>query len=648
MFTKIFVTFVALVVVTNTCMAMPAFLEPAKIIQNIKKEIAKVKIDKDFTIFDNTMIDGIGQGVKYRFESEPSYVDQFYTRIDQYSVNVNANVGTLIGLDLAPLGFSLSKGSEITFARQFKSQVDSILAFPYTPVQLPFSVERMKKLKNGDFVGFTTTLNMIASIGAVLPANMINLSLGGYALIQGQFMVHIFKMNENNFRVKIIAIKTQNRGLRAGISIFNNSILNKAKQIAIVGGRIASVVDITPLVFGIEKGKSNLVMFDYVFNSNDPRSIKAYDHFSIEKVMFKDTTLANPFKDFERVDDCIMTDLTEVEAIALEDVNKPAKERAIERIFYGENNSSSKSSNFKIKLQVVNYSKDTTYIQNKIQSTDKLNNKTHFLFDSLSSTSKSGLLFGFLGLENNMYSNLLFKANEKFEPTEFADLIFSREIKAKQFSEKQYNKIKAHVKHVLPEAIYNKIVWKDIDFSNGSKVNGFFKNQITFTLASLVAAPELSKDEIFAILKMLGKDIARPALGPTKAYGDESNFSSRDWTDDYQIDLENLAIKISSILNKSKNPVERYSAFMSIKDSVIWREVAVKFFMTILPEEALENTVRYELILEAKGVEALRFKYGNAIEGELYKNLMYIQSIISNRSFDLRLYTDDNGKFTEK
>jgi hypothetical protein len=84
---------------------------------------------------------------------------------------------------------------------------------------------------------------------------------------------------------------------------------------------------------------------------------------------------------------------------------------------------------------------------------------------------------------------------------------------------------------------------------------------------------------------------------------------------------------------------------MSVKNSQMWRDIAAKFFMTILPQDALENTVRYELVFEAKGAEATRFAQGKAMEGELYKNLMYIQSILSNRSFDLRLFTNENGEF---
>ncbi len=650
MIKKISVVIAMTLLVSSTAWGMPEFLERANIIKQIKAEIAKTKISTDVTIFDETVINGIGQGIKYRYESEPSYVDQYYTRIDQYTLNVNANIGTLLGVDTTPFGFSIAKGSDITFARQFKSQIDSVLALPYTPLNIPFTVEKMNKLKNGDFVGFTTTLNMVVNISAVLPVgSIVNVSLGAYALVQGQFMIHFFKVSDNYFRIKIISVETQTRGINAGIGLITNQVLYKVKQIVLVGNKIAKFVDITPLVVNASKGKSNLVMFDYVFNAKDPRAVEAYNNFSLAKVAFKDTSLVNPLKSFEKTENVIMTDLTEVDSIVLEDTNKPATERAITRVFWGDNNSKTSSRNFNIKFNIVNYGKGHSYTQSKIKSTDRQNNPSFYLFDSFSMNSNFGLLFDVFGVEDKMYSNILHKANKKFEPEQFSNLIFSREIKIKQFTANQYSKLKAHAKQVLPEAIYKKIGWKEIDFTKKKIVNGFFKNQVFFTNASLAAAPCLSQNETYEIIKPILREQSRPRIAPSDAPEDSTPTSLNvDWTLDYEKEIQQLALIISNFLNKEHTPVERYTALLSLKDSEMWRNIAVKFLMTILPEDALENTVRYDLVLEAKGIEAMRFKSGSAIEGDMHKNLMYIQSIINNRSFDLRLLTNDDGEFLIK
>ena len=47
------------------------------------------------------IIDGISTSLRYKIESEPSYVDGYYTRIDKYTLNMGVNVGDLIEAALA-------------------------------------------------------------------------------------------------------------------------------------------------------------------------------------------------------------------------------------------------------------------------------------------------------------------------------------------------------------------------------------------------------------------------------------------------------------------------------------------------------------------------------------------------------------------
>ncbi|MNY59230.1 hypothetical protein D3C86_1956500 [compost metagenome] len=54
------------------------------------------------------------------------------------------------------------------------------------------------------------------------------------------------------------------------------------------------------------------------------------------------------------------------------------------------------------------------------------------------------------------------------------------------------------------------------------------------------------------------------------------------------------------------------------------------------------------MVFSAKGAETISHKFGNFNEEELYKSLIYIQKIVTDRSFDLRLYTNENGEFTTR
>lgn len=138
---------------TTQAQAKLDFLEPAKLAQTIKKEVAKQSIGANMNLVSADILDGVSAALKYRIQSEPSYVNGYYTRLDKYTFGVNINPGDIIeGLDV-PVGFSINKNAEVIFARQFKSQAESLTAVPYSLKQLPLSAQTAtRELDPGDFV----------------------------------------------------------------------------------------------------------------------------------------------------------------------------------------------------------------------------------------------------------------------------------------------------------------------------------------------------------------------------------------------------------------------------------------------------------------------------------------------------------------
>src|SRR5690606_39223889 len=57
-------------------------LEPAKIEQKIKDKITSLDIGFDLDLIDLDLFDGAGLAAKYRYEVEPSYHGDWYTRVD--------------------------------------------------------------------------------------------------------------------------------------------------------------------------------------------------------------------------------------------------------------------------------------------------------------------------------------------------------------------------------------------------------------------------------------------------------------------------------------------------------------------------------------------------------------------------------------
>jgi hypothetical protein len=213
-------------------------------------------------------------------------------------------------------------------------------------------------------------------------------------------------------------------------------------------------------------------------------------------------------------------------------------------------------------------------------------------------------------------------------------------------------KIKSSVALILPPEQYSKIDWKNWQFNNKSLLNASFKNTLFFHQEAIAQIKQHDPITLKNLLTTYLEKGSRPTASPSlvrendfenSAY--ESNYGNS-WLDKYELDIK----KISEILAISFSPEataqERYNAFLQVKDFPIFLEKGAGFLISLIPQDKIENLVGYELSMSAKGVEAVSFKFGKVEQEDLYKSLLYIQSVINNRSFDLRLYTDQNGEFT--
>ncbi|MNL43041.1 hypothetical protein D3C87_1655330 [compost metagenome] len=121
-----------------------------------------------------------------------------------------------------------------------------------------------------------------------------------------------------------------------------------------------------------------------------------------------------------------------------------------------------------------------------------------------------------------------------------------------------------------------------------------------------------------------------------------------DYDKKLDVDIKIVAKQMAMAFN-ARNPVQtRYDAFRELKDFSLWQERGTGFLLSLLPKSQLTSLISYNMVFSAKGAETISHKFGNFNEEELYKSLIYIQKIVTDRSFDLRLYTNENGEFTTR
>ncbi|WP_374029246.1 hypothetical protein [Bdellovibrio bacteriovorus] len=618
-------------------------LKPANIWERIQKEVAKQEVGANISLVNAEILEGISTSLRYRIESEPSYVDGFYTRIDKYSLKFGLNPGDFIDDLDTPVGMNLEKGSDIIFARQFKNQKDSLLALPYTPRNLPFTAKKaIERLVPGDFVAFEGKLSFVVSLSHDVLKGDFTAGASTHAFISGEFMVHLFRMADNKMRVKLIAIRGKGVGANAGVDLAEELDIF---GISIFDNKIEKWLSITPFDVRTGLSKNDVIMLDYVFDLNNAQAAQAYDSLMLNKVQLKDIKIANPTASRKDLTQELLTDLTDIEDIALEDSLLPPQERRIDRVFKGSSEGYNKDARIKFGLSLWKFEAGKAYGENKVLSYDKRDQEQYFLLDTLSRYKKTKILFGLFGEETLMTSNLLFTADRNWAPTRFVTLTSSAEMKMKDVSKKDLTEIQRLVRETIGNEEYNKVNWSAWNSINGKLVNGYFKQEVFFNPEALSMLPYLGKEAIAArfekYIELKGRPRSRPLIG-----GNAPIDYLFNWISAFTGDIRRVGDRLAIVIDPTKTVQQRFEAFEDLQQIPVWKERGIGFLMSFLPMEQRSNLLRYELIVSAKGVPQIQHSFGNFAEEKLYRSLMYIQNIIHDRSFDLRLFTDSNGEFS--
>lgn len=617
-------------------------LSPASLLERIKKEVAKQDIGASVALVNAEILSGLTTSLRYRIESEPSYIGGYYNRIDKYTLRFDLRPGDFIEALDTPVGINLHKGSEITFVRQFKSQKDSLLSLPYTPANLPFTAEKaLDKLNPGDFVAFEGNLSLVVSIGHNFFQGVLDAGASTHALVSGNFMVHIFRMVDNQVRVKLIGVRGKGIGAGAGIELGDDLSF---VGLSIIDSRIEKFLNIAPLRLNTGINNKDVFMVDYVFNLNDPTAREAYNQLLLYKVQLKDVKIANPFATRKDLMNELMTDLHLVEELALEDAQIPAPLRRVHRVFKGSSEVDTKEASMRFGLSLWKFQAGRAYAENKVLNYDSRDRQEHFLLNTFSSYKKTKVLFGLFGEESLTTSNLLFTANPDWKADRFVTLTSSNQMKMKDVSNRDLRRIQNTVLETIGHKAYADIDWSPWTSIPGKKVNAYFKQEVFFNPEALLVLPNLKAASLSARFERYIEKKGRPQASALfdSGYPDHNFFGG--WIHEFKGDFRKIGESLETIIRQDKTIDERYDAFETLHKIPIWRERGIGFLMDFFTEEQRPQVLRYELVLSAQGVSGIHHVFGSFKEEKLYHSLMYIQNIIHNRSFDLRMYADENGE----
>ncbi|MEK2689054.1 hypothetical protein [Bdellovibrio sp. GT3] len=598
--------------------------EPGKkVVEKIRKQIAKQDIGATIGL-GGDIIDGLHVSLKYKAKSEPSYLDGYYTRLDKYVLTSELNVGDLIDGSDTPFGLEVENGTEVYFARQFKTQGDSLKAIPYSIKQIPFTAQKaVKNLKVGDFVALQGKLNIVFSVGGATDLNP-TIELGGstHVFMAGDFMIHLYRMADDKIRVKLITMRR--RGVGASASI---DYLGKLKVVGlrVIDRKLERWVDLKPASLNFGKSMNDVFMLDYVFDLKNAQAATAFNNFMNKKLKFKNLKVIDPTASRPELQNELMTDMSEVEDMYMADHNLPADQRRIDRVFKGSNTSVDVMSRYKLSMSILRLEANTMYSQNKLQNFDSNNVEKQYILDTYQKSAQSKIFYGIWGNKITEGDHIIFNSNPKWTPGSFVTASHFYEARMRNVSKKDFGKMQNRTMEILPEWIYRQIDWKRWDFSDGDIVNGYFRHQVCIHPEAYDALPNYTASQIkkmfLAYLKSEDQDLDQ--LRRNKIAKISENFSY--------------------LLQPYMTDQARYEAFRNLQKIAMWRDHGAYFVLTLLPDNQFEQLVTYEMTFTGRKVDQINFRFGNFEKQQLYQSLLYIQNLINDRSFDLRLVTDSTG-----
>ncbi|MCK6597655.1 MAG: hypothetical protein L6Q37_04765 [Bdellovibrionaceae bacterium] len=623
--------------------------------QKILKELSKQKIQGNLDLFSLDQIEGINLSLKYALSAEPSYLDGYYTRIDRYSLDTSLDPGDWFSGWPSPIGFHIGAGSEVLFARQFRTQGEALNVVknpPYNLKHLPINSQNViQNLKPGDFVGLTGKLNLLLSAEAFnYSAGFVDVKGAAYIVLTGQFNIHFYKLIDNRVRIKILALKQNGFGVGVNSDEYSGyEALGLTSIERYVKGKVKRLLNFKPLTLDWNKKSSDLVMIDYVFDLNQLDALQAYDHFMSAKMRLKQLEILNPINNIKDLQGMVFSDLTEVEKLAREDKDKPVEQRRVDRLFQGRSYSDTQHRNFRLDLRLIHYNTGTNLSSSRNILTDRDNRQRYFLFDIKNPFTNLRFLWDFYGDDNSEQTSVLFETNEKFEPDQFASFNLVKQRVIRSVSEGDFNNVQEEVKKDLPPEVYKKISWQDWSFSKGDLVNGFFSQEMFFKtelLNNMIGGRnhEFLKEAFKNYILRSGPPTVRSEKSKTQIEGDSCQGKAN-YIDCYEEDIHVVAVKLSDVFSPNLRADQKRNSFLFLSENELFKQKGAGFLFSLIPQRQREDAVYYSLNFRAKNVKSINFQYGNSKSNEDLRQFLYIFGVLNNRSYDLRLFVGDDQNY---
>ena len=593
-------------------------------------DFASLDVTAGISLADLAFFEGLKLSAKYRYKVEPSYQGGYFTRIDRYKLNMAISPGDFFDVDTLPVYLKVDRGSEIIFVRQFQSQAKALISLPvFDPRRIPFTSKlAIEHMEPGDFVSIPAEMSIVVGVGttySLVPGLDANLGINA-GVLSGKFQLHMFRLPNNQIRLRLISDKGQSIGASVGIRSSP-----KFFGISIADNFISRFVKADLPLLSYTRSKGSLVLLDYVYDLNRPEVRLAYDRVlkSTFRFRLRDLTLT------ESLRDKLLSDLLETEKIRLEDVQLPIESQRIRRLFSGDDEYLNHALQFRVGASFVNFEAGRMRAENRITYFDRFDQPKRYNYVSALSNSQAGFGWGFLKYQKNLnLSALVSNPDHGGALSELGNINLSFEVKDKYISHNQANDLINSFTHATGGGLFADNLfdsWKAADQIR----DGRFLVDVWINKSGLMQIEDQSADLLF---KKFTRYIDEQGLEPI--YVSSSHKSPRSsqqtFTKFYRTQIRKAAERMADVLNSADLPVERARAFADLKGNMPFERMGTGFLISQLGSENLSRAILVRVRAYATGLDEISSIYGSSDNLDLLNSLQYMQYVIGNGYFDPR------------
>ncbi|MCM2352033.1 MAG: hypothetical protein NDI63_00340 [Pseudobdellovibrio sp.] len=601
--------------------------------------IRNSKLSQKISLPSVELFRGIEIGGKYNFVSDTS-VAQNYSGIDIWEIKAGVD-SRIFGYDL-PVHVGANASKKITYIQQFSNRKDSLLRVPYDPItKIPrsaadfFRRDKDNKLvfKTGDFIGYRIPLSFETSVGTAktLAGDLLPINVGYRYFITGEFDIQIFRMTENQIRLKIIALNDKNRGWFGGVKIY--------AQDPVTSLIIERVLDDRVFSGSTTDRKTDLYIGDYVLNLESTEARALYDSIVAQKMKILNTDLLRQYitatqflKDRRQFNENLFADLSQFNAIAAEDKNLPAEKRRVIKIINAENHTDAdeSSSTFNL-IRLVKYKRDKNSSDAEIAVVgDSINDKEHFFLHSIGKNSKFSL-FDNWKKEKRSQLNLLFKADPQGNKTEVVAVHFAKSREHYGLRQSKYLEFYETTGQHMPQEIKNKVPFPHVGGKIRDKYHNAYLNYELYVTTKIFELNQNLPHEV--IDQRVSKLLSTISSLNGKVDEDEKN---------------EIVKKLTDIFSNSVDLNNKFRLFDDLTmNNDIFSEYGLPIMINVINPETVSQCVLAQLAYSSHetGSSVLKYPSEEAFTRvNLFKNIIEQNNYILDRSYNLRNFLKEDGK----